>query len=179
MNTLLVVLLSEEANPFSLITPNPGLAIWALIIFVALIFILGKFAFKPIVSALKEREMHIEESLTQAEKARAEMAALVSKNEELLNQAKEERNQILHDALIVAEKMKNDIIEKAKSEADKKVGDAIREIEIQKKAAIVEVKNSVGALAIEIAEKIVRKELKNDTDHKAFVDALVKESNLN
>ena len=104
MNTLLVVLLSEEANPFSLITPNPGLAIWALIIFVALIFILGKFAFKPIASALKEREMHIEESLTQAEKARAEMAALVSKNEELLNQAKEERNQILHDARIVAEK---------------------------------------------------------------------------
>jgi len=179
MNPFLVVLLAEEANPFSLITPNPGLAIWAFIIFVGLIFILGKFAFTPIANALKERDKSIEESLQQAEKARLEMASLTAKNQDLLNQAKEERNKIIAEARDVAEKLKADMLEKAKAESDKRIQEAVREIDTQKKAAIVEVKNAVGSMAIEIAGKIVRKELKNDAEHKALVDALIKESNLN
>jgi len=179
MNTLLTIFLSEEVNPFSLITPNPGLAIWAFIIFVGLIFILGKFAFKPIATALKDREKSIEESLMQAEKARLEMANMTAKNEQLLEQAKEERTAIIAEAREVAEKLKTDLVEKAKTEAEQKVKEALVEIEIQKKAAIVEVKNTVGALAIDIASKIVRKELTNDADHKAFAQKMIQESNLN
>ena len=179
MNTFLIVMLEAGENPFSLITPNPGLSIWALIIFVLLIVILGKYGFKPIANALKERETNIAESLAQAEKARAEMALLTAKNEELLNQAKEERNKILAEAREVAEKLKADLIEKAHTESMKKMSDAFREIETQKKAAIVEIKNTVGQMALQIAEKVVRKELHTDAAQKEFVDKLVKETNLN
>jgi F-type H+-transporting ATPase subunit b len=179
MNMLLTVLLSEGPSAFSLITPNPGLAIWTFIIFVGLLFILGKFAFKPIANSLKEREKSIEESLMQAEKARAEMAALTSKNQELLDQAKEERTKILAEARDLGEKLKNDMVDKAKQEAERKIQDAVREIDTQKNAAIVEVKNVVGAIALEVAGKILRKELSNDADQKAFVEKLIKETNLN
>ena len=181
MTTLLTVLLAAEGgdNPFSLVTPNPGLSLWALIIFVILIFVLGKFGFKPIASALKEREQNIEASLAQAEKARAEMALLTAKNEELLNQAKEERNKILAEAREAAEKIKNDLVEKAHTESMKKMSDAFREIETQKRAAIVEIKNTVGQMALQIAEQVIRKELHSDATQKEFVDKLVKETNLN
>jgi F-type H+-transporting ATPase subunit b len=96
-----------------------------------------------------------------------------------LEQAKEERTAIIAEAREVAEKLKTDLVEKAKTEAEQKVKEALVEIEIQKKAAIVEVKNTVGALAIDIASKIVRKELTNDADHKAFAQKMIQESNLN
>ena len=179
MNTFLTVMLEAGDNPFSLVTPNPGLSIWALIIFLILIAVLGKFAFKPIANALNEREKHIEDSLAQAEKARAEMALLTAKNEELLNQAKEERNKILAEARDAADKLKNDLIEKAHAESMKKMADAFREIETQKKAAIVEIKNTVGQMALQIAEQVVRKELHTDAAQKEFVEKMVKETNLN
>lgn len=182
MKSLFLVILNAEAggdSPFSLITPNPGMAIWALIIFLILIFILGKFAFAPIANALKEREQNITDSLSQAEKARAEMALLTAKNEELLNQAKEERNKIIAEARDAAEKLKADMMAKANAESMKKMSDAFREIETQKNAAIVEIKNTVGQMALQIAEKVVRKELSSDSTQKEFVDKLVKETNLN
>jgi F-type H+-transporting ATPase subunit b len=179
MNTLLTIMLEGGDNPFSLITPNPGLSIWALIIFVLLIFILGKYGFKPIAAALKEREANIADSLAQAEKARAEMALLTAKNEELLNQAKEERNNILAEARDIAEKIKNEMLEKANAESHKKIADAFREIEIQKNAAIVEIKNTVGDMALQIAGQVIRKDLNNDAAQKELVDKLVKETNLN
>ena len=180
MNLLLTVLLNEGgANPFSLVTPNPGLAIWAFIIFTLLIVILGKFAFKPIATALKEREQSIEASLAQAEKARLEMANLTAKNQELLDQAKEERAKILAEARTVADKLKAELLEKAKAEAAKTVADAKLAIDVEKKAAIAEVKNTAGALALEVAEKLLRKNLANDADQKALAEALVKETQLN
>jgi F-type H+-transporting ATPase subunit b len=162
-----------------LLKPSIGLIFWMLVGFGLLFFILSKFAWKPIMSALKEREQSIEESLRQAEKARAEMSQLVAKNEELLNQAKEERNQILHEAREAAEKVKADIVARAGKEAEEKLKQAIREIEVQKMAALTEVKNSVGLMALEIAEKVVRKELKSNSDQVDFVNKLAKESNLN
>lgn len=180
MNTFLTIMLEAGGdNPFSLITPNPGLSIWALIIFLILIFVLGKFGFKPIATALKEREQNISDSLAQAEKARAEMALLTAKNEDLLNQAKEERNKIIAEARDAAEKLKADLIEKAHAESLKKMSDAFREIETQKNAAIVEIKNTVGQMALGIAEQVIRKELHTDAAQKEFVDKLVKETNLN
>lgn len=162
-----------------LVKPAIGLIFWMCVTFSILVFILTKFAWKPILSMIKEREQTIENSLNEANKARAEMSTLVAKNEELLNQAKEERNAILHEAKEAAEKIKTDLLEKAQAQAEAKIQTAFREIEIQKKAAIAEVKNSVGLMALEIAEKVIRKELKNNADQVEFVNKLAKESNLN
>jgi len=162
-----------------LIKPAVGLVFWMLVTFSILVFILTKFAWKPILAMIKEREQTIENSLNEANKARAEMSQLVAKNEELLNQAKEERNKILHEAKEAAEKIKADLLDKAQKEAESKIQSAVREIEIQKKAAIVEVKNAVGLMALDIAEKVIRKELKSSNEHVDYVNKLAKESNLN
>jgi len=162
-----------------LVKPAIGLVFWMLVTFSILLFILTKFAWKPILAMIKEREQTIENSLNEATKARAEMSKLVAKNEELLNQAKEERNQILHEAREAAEKVKSDIMAKTQKEAEEKIQMAFREIEIQKKAAIVEVKNTVGLMALEIAEKVIRKELKSNSEQVEYVNKLAKESNLN
>jgi F-type H+-transporting ATPase subunit b len=161
-----------------LVKPAIGLVFWMLITFGLLVFILGKYAWKPILGMLKEREKTIEDSLNEAQKARAEMAHLTAKNEELLNLAKEERNKILHEAKEAAEKVKADVLDKAQKEAEQKIQMAFREIDIQKRAAIAEVKNSVGMMALEIAEKVIRKELKGQDDQVVFVNKLAAETNL-
>ena len=107
------------------------------------------------------------------------MAQLTAKNEELLNQAKEERNKILHEAKEAADKLKNEMLAKAQQDVEAKIQTAFREIEIQKKAAITEVKNSVGLLALDIAEKVIRKDLKGNAEQLEYVNKLAKESNLN
>ena len=162
-----------------LVKPAIGLVFWMVVTFSILVFILSKFAWKPILAMIKEREQTIENSLNEANKARAEMSQLVAKNEELLNQAKEERNQILHDAKEAADKVKNDIVARAQKEAEEKIQMAVREIEIQKKAALAEIKNSVALMALEIAEKVIRKELKSNNEQVDYVNKLAKESNLN
>lgn len=162
-----------------LLTPEFGLIFWMVLGFGILFFILSKFAWKPILGALKEREQSIEESLRQAEKAREDMSKLVAKNEELLNQAKEERNEILREAREAAEKVKTDIVARAQKEAEEKLKQAIREIDIQKMAAIVEVKNAAGLMALDIAEKVIRKELKGNAEQVAYVNQLAKEAKLN
>lgn len=163
----------------ALVKPEIGLLFWMFVTFGILLFILGKYAWKPILNSVKEREKTIEDTLNEANKARAEMSQLVAKNEELLNQAKEERNKILHEAREAAEKVKSDILDKAGKQAEEKMRQALREIETQKKAAIVEVKNTVGLMALDIAEKVVRKELKGKTEQEEFVKKLAKEPNLN
>ena len=162
-----------------LVKPAIGLVFWMVITFGALFFILAKFAWKPILGMLNEREKTIADSLEQANKARAEMAALTSKNQDLLNQAKEERNAILHEAKEAADKLKNEMLAKAQQEVEAKIQTAFREIDIQKKAAITEVKNSVGLLALDIAEKVIRKDLKGNAEQLEYVNKLAKESNLN
>lgn len=162
-----------------LVKPAIGLVFWMCVTFGFLFFILTKFAWKPILAMIKEREQSIENSLNEANKARAEMSQLVAKNEELLNQAKEERNQILREAREAAEKIKNEIVAKAQKEAEDKIQMAFREIDIQKKAALTEVKNSVGLMALDIAEKVIRKELKSSSEHTEFVNKMAKEANLN
>jgi F-type H+-transporting ATPase subunit b len=162
-----------------LVKPAIGLVFWMLVTFGTLFFILAKFAWKPILGMLSEREKTIADSLEQANKARTEMAALTSKNEALLNQAKEERNKILHEAKEAADKLKNEMMNKAQQDVEAKIQTAFREIEIQKKAAIAEVKNSVGLLALDIAEKVIRKDLKGNAEQQEYVNKLAKESNLN
>ena len=161
-----------------LVKPALGLVFWMVVTFGILFFILSKFAWKPILAMLRDREQTIENSLNEANKARAEMAHLTAKNEELLNQAKEERNKILHDAKEAAEKVKADILNKAQKEAEQKIQASFREIDVQKKAAIAEIKNTVGLMALDIAEKVMRKELKSNSEQVAYVNKLAQESQL-
>ena len=175
MNSILLA----GGSAFSLITPDPGLLIWTVLIFVTLWILLGKFAFKPIANALKEREQDIEDSLHQAEKAREEMAQMTAKNEELLNEAKEERSKIIKEAKEAGEQLREEIKEKASAEAKVIVENAKREIETQKKAALVEVKNEVGSMALNIAEQILRKELAGNEDQEKYVAKLVEDADLN
>ncbi len=156
-----------------------GLFFWQSLVFVALILLLRKFAWKPILTAVNAREESIENALNSAEDAKKEMANLTASNERLLNEAREERDALMKEA----REMKADIVAKAKEEAkvegEKMIAGAKEAIEMERKAAIVELKNQVAALSIDIAEKIVKGNLVADDKQKALVNELVEEVNLN
>lgn len=156
-----------------------GLFFWQSLVFVALILLLRKFAWKPILTAVNAREESIENALNSAEDAKKEMANLTASNERLLNEAREERDALMKEA----REMKADIVAKAKEEAkvegEKMIAGAKEAIEMERKAAIVELKNQVAALSIDIAEKIVKGNLAADDKQKALVNELVEEVNLN
>jgi F-type H+-transporting ATPase subunit b len=164
---------------FSVIKPDFGLLFWTTITFLILWGLLGKLAWKPIQSALKERESSIDDALKQAEKAREEMAALNAQNEALLASAREERSRILQEAKVMSDSIVRGAKDKAKAEADKIVVNARQEIDNQKKAALIEVKNTAGKLALEIAEKVIRQQLVGDPAQEAFTAKLVSEIELN
>ncbi len=163
----------------SLINPGFGLIIWMTIAFLIVLFVLKKYAWKPIMNALKEREDSIEESLRAADRAKEDMKALKLDNEKLLHEAKDERDAILRDA----RKIKAKIIEEAKEAADKEadniVESAKERIENEKKAALVEIKNTIATYSIEIAEKILREELKDKKKQEDYIKNLLKETSLN
>src|SRR5215211_164704 len=142
-----------------LLTPEFGLLIWTLVAFLLVLFILGKFAWPAILKGLKQREQGIAESLETADRVRAEMAQLKSENEELLAKAREERAAMLKEARDIKDKIINDAKEQAKTEASKIMLETQQAIEQQKMAAMTDVKNQVGKMVIEVAEKILRKEL--------------------
>lgn len=159
--------------------PSPGLAFWSLIIFLLFWFLMGKTAFKPIVEALKKREEDIQTSLDEAKNAKEEMSNLKSENDALLQKAREERVALLNDAKETKNKIIAEAKDKAKADANKIVEEARVEIENQKKAALAEVKDTAGLMALEIAEKVIRKELKGNVDQEAFVSQLVSEISSN
>jgi F-type H+-transporting ATPase subunit b len=158
-----------------LLTPGLGLIIWNLIGFLAVLFILGKFAWKPILKSLKERESGIANALATADKVKAEMAGLKSENEALLNKAREERAAMLRDAKEQGDKMVNDAKEKARAEYDRIIADAQSAIDQQKNAAIVDVKNMIGKMVIEVTEKLIRKELVDKKDHEEYIVKLAED----
>lgn len=162
-----------------LLTPDFGLFFWTLIAFLLVLFILGKFAWKPILNSLSERENSIASSLATAEKARQEMANLKSENEALLQKAREERSVMLKDAKETAEKLISDAQNKAKSEYERIVSDAQIAITQQKNAALTDVKNQVGSLVIEVAEKVIRKQLANKGEQEALIADLVDNVKMN
>lgn len=162
-----------------LLTPGTGLIIWQLIIFVALFFLLSKLAWKPIISSLKERENSIQEALSTAEKARLEMAQLKSDNEKLLKEAREERDRILREAREVANRLKDDATTDAKKAADKIVEEARAAINIEKQAALKEVKIQVATFSLQIAEKLLKKNLAGDKEQKELVESFIKDVKLN
>ena len=164
---------------FSVIKPDFGLLFWTSIFFLLFWLLIGKFAFKPIAESLKKRTSDIQDALDEAKKAKEEMQALNNKNEELIKEAQAQRALIIKEAKAAKESMINDAKAKAKEEANRIVSSAKVEIEAQKKAALTEVKNEVGQMALTIAEKVIRKELQGNPDQVSFVNKLVGEIKLN
>ena len=151
-----------EVNP--LVLPDVGLIFWSTISFLVLIFVLGKYAWKPIMKAIGEREQGIADSIATAQQVKAEMAQLKNDNEALLVQAREERAQLLKDAKLTSDKMIADAKNEAKVQGAKIIAEAQSAIDYQKMAAMNELKNQVGKLAIEMSEKILRRELSGKTE---------------
>ncbi len=152
--------------------------IWTLLAFLIVFFILGKFAWPAIVKGLKERETGIADSLATAERVRAEMAQLKSENEALLVQAREERATMLKEARDTKDKIINEAKEQAKGIAEKIIADAQSAIERNKMAALIEVKNEIGILVVEISEKILRRELEDRTEQEKYIKQLAEEVKL-
>jgi F-type H+-transporting ATPase subunit b len=162
-----------------LLTPSFGLLLWTLLAFGIVLFILKKFAWKPILASLKERETGIADSIATAERIRAEMAQLKSENEALLAKAREERAQILKEARDIKDKIVNDAKEQAKVEANKIMSEANAAIQQQKMAALTEVKNQVGLLVVDVAEKVLRRELQSKTEQEKYIRELAADVKLN
>jgi F-type H+-transporting ATPase subunit b len=164
-------------NP--LVSPDPGLFIWSTVAFLILFFLLSKFAWKPIVKALDERERSIEDALSKAEMAKAEMAKLISENEDLLKEARLERDSILKEAKEIKDQIINEAKDQAKIEGARLIEKAKDEITNQKLAAMAEIKNQVSSLSLAIAEKVLRKQLEDQDKQQALVNDLLKEVKLN
>lgn len=162
-----------------LLIPSFGLLIWTLLAFLIVFFILKKFAWKPILNSLKERETTIADSLATAEKMKAEMAQFKSENEALLAKAREERGQLLKEARDTKDKIIAEAKEQAKVEANKIITDAQAAIQQQKMAALTDVKNQVGQLVIEVSQKVLRRELSNKSEQETYIKQLANEVKLN
>lgn len=162
-----------------LLTPKTGLLFWQLVIFVPFVFILIKFGWKPILASLKEREESIQKALDAAEKAKIEMTSLKSDNEKLLKEAREERDRVLREAREAANRIHDEAQVAAKKNADKIIEDAKSIIQIEKQAALRDVKAQVAMFSLEISEKLIRKNLTEDKQQKELVDTLIKDLKLN
>lgn len=153
-----------------LLNPNVGLIFWMLLVFGLLFLVLRKFAWKPILGAIHKREQHIEEALHLAEKTRAEMEQLHFDNKVLYNQAREERDEILKEARAIKESIIDESKKKAEIEADRIIMAARESIHFEKMAAITELKNQLAQMAIDIAEKVLERELSSPDKHKDVIE---------
>ena len=162
-----------------LLTPGTGLLFWQAVVFLALFFLLAKFAWKPILGSLKERELSIHEALASAEKAKEEMARLQAGNEQLLREAREERDRIVRDARDAANRLIDQAQAEAKRSADRLIEDAKAVINTEKQAALRDVKSQVALFSIQIAEKLIRKNLSGDQAQRDMVEEYLKDIKLN
>ena len=153
-----------------------GLFFWQTVLFVLLVLLLKKFAWKPILNAVNEREQGIKDALDSAQKAKEEMANLQADNDKLLKEAHAERDAMLKEARDIKNKMISDAKDEAKVEADKMVAQAQAAIESEKKAAIADLKNQVATLSLNIAEKVVKQNLATDDKQQELVKSLLEES---
>jgi len=161
-----------------LVNPHIGLVFWTTISFLILLFILGKFAWKPILSAIKERERFIEDALLKAEAAKEEMSRLTNENEALLKQARAERDVILHEAKKLKDQIISDAKEAAHTEGARMIEMARIEINSQKAIALADVKNQVASLSLEIAEKVLKQQLADQDKQDELVSQLLREVKL-
>lgn len=152
-----------------------GLFIVQTVLFIGLFLLLKKFAWKPILGAVNEREEGIKNALDSAKKARQEMESLNADNERILKEARAERESMMKDARQIKDAMINEAKEEAKAEGTKMIEQAKATIQSEKQAAIADLKSQVAELSIGIAEKVVRKELANDKDQSKLIEQLLKE----
>ncbi len=162
-----------------LLKPEFGLLIWTLVAFLIVFFILKKMAWPAIIKGLKDRQQSIADSLSTAEKVKAEMAMLKSENEELLAKAREERALMMREARETKDRIISEAKDQAKIDANKIVLEAQAAINIQKMAALIDVKNQVGKMVIEVSEKILNRELKNKEAQETYIKELIEEVKLN
>ena len=162
-----------------LVTPDIGLLFWMLVSFGIVLFLLRKFAWKPILASLKSREESISEALNTAKKAKEEMASLKADNEKLLQQARAERDAMLKEARDTKDAIISESKSKAQAEANKIMASARETINTEKNAAIAELKNQVASMSIDIAEKILRQELSRDEKQKSLMENLMRDVPLN
>ncbi|CAM3343391.1 F0F1 ATP synthase subunit B [Aequorivita lipolytica] len=158
---------------------SPGLFIMQTVILIVLIFLMVKFAWKPILNSLNEREEGIQGALDAAEKAKLEMQNLQADNEKLLQEARAEREAMMKEAREIKTKMIADAKEEAKEEGDKIVANAQAAIESEKKSAIAELKQQVASLSLEIAEKVVKHELSDSDKQMKLVNEMLGDAKLN
>lgn len=162
-----------------LLTPSLGLLFWTLLAFLIVFFILRKFAWRPILASLNERERGIADSLETAERVKREMAQLKNENEALMAKAREERAVMLKEARETKDRIINESKEQAKIEASKIIVEAQQAIEAQKMAALTDVKNQVGKLVVEVTEKVLRRELSSTEAQEAHIKEMVQDVKLN
>ena len=163
----------------NLITPEFGLIFWQTIIFLLLLALLAKFAWRPILASLNEREQGIEEALRQADRAKAEMQELRAGNEKLLADARRERDQMLKEGQAMAAQIVEQAKTSATEEANRVAQQARESIQQEKNQALAEVRNTAAQLSVDIAERLLRRELADPTAQQKLVDEYLKDVKLN
>jgi len=156
-----------------LVTPDFGLLFWQILTFIAVFFVLSKFAWKPILAGLKEREESIETALSEARKAKEEMTNLKADNEKLLIEARKEKDKMLQEAQHMANTLIQDAKDRTGKETNAMIQAAREEIEISKEAALAELKNYLASTSLDIAEKVIRRNLSTDASQQQLVKELL------
>ena len=170
MNFLLIAIFAESSggkNPLTAVTP--GLYIWTIITFLLLFYVLAKFAWKPLLSMLEERESLIKKSLSDAETAREELQKINLESEAIITKARTEAQSILSDGKAAAEKIKDDTVAKAKEEASKIREEAKQQIKAEKDRAISDIKKEVVDLSLNVAEKLIKKNI-SEKDNASLIE---------
>lgn len=162
-----------------LIKPDLGLLVWMLLSFGVVVFVLAKFAWKPILKALKDREKSINKSLTAAQRAKEEMAKIEFGNEKITALAKIERDNLLKEAKELKDKIIEEAKEEARKEAKQIIDQAVQSVHKEKNEAINEIKNQIAALSVDIAEKLIKQKLTDESKQKKLLDSLIENIDLN
>ena len=162
-----------------MIEPGIGLLFWMTLTFIILLFLLAKFAWKPILNAVNDREVSIIDALNQAKLAKQEMTQLKEDNERILREARAERDGILKEARDMKDKIINQAKDSAKVEGEKMIEAARQSIQNEKNAAMADIKTQIGTLSVSIAENILKEKLDNDGAQNALVENILNKSNLN
>lgn len=162
-----------------LVTPDIGQIFWMLLMFIIVMIILRKFAWKPILNALRNRENSIEEALRSADRAKEEMEQLLADNEKIMAEARKERDKMLKETKKTSEMILNDAKIKASEESKKIIQSARVQIENEKDAAIADIRNQVAEISVDIAEKILQEKLKDDKAQQELMEKLLKDVKMN
>jgi F-type H+-transporting ATPase subunit b len=152
--------------------PNPGLQVWTLVAFLGLFFLLAKFTFKPIANALDRRGQMIKSSIDEAEKSRAEAKKLMDDYQKQLAEARSEAAKVIEEARVLGEKVRKEVVDKANAEAGAALQRAQEEIQRQKEKSIQELKDTVANLSVQIAGRVIEKEV-NPATHRQLVENLI------